>query len=741
MGEQPSAKVSGARDEILRQLLVFGLFCLFSVLVTWPAILTFTTQGLGEHHIDRTQSIWNLWWVKTALLDRHINPYHTDLLFYPQGADLYLHDLSLPAKLIMLGPLLAIGPIGAYNFGMMLALALTGYAGFRLVYFLCRNYAGALVGGLIIGFSPLMQEWVRGHINLLNAEWFILCIEFYLRAWATGWRRDAIFAGLFFALAVLTVGYYEIYLLVFFGLHLAWTLVGRVELAAKARRAAFIVAWSGGTAALLVGPYAWGAWQSLRKGQVILRSQLDVERTVADSADLLSFIVPDRDHWLLGIHSPWWSWVSHTIHEYTTIGPVMLALALLGVWAGRRDRWTWFWVLLGGVGAVLALGPVLQINGQYTIPMPYDVLQHIPPFSAMRAPERYTFLTYIAIAALAGLGISALRAPHRGLSRATEGSRDFARRVPSAYSYSLPLLALILLIFELPFHYRFTEPMPIPESMAALGRDPAPGAVLELPMTQHGWVDTPRMYYQLAHGRPITSGYLSRPIIDPYSQACSPFQMFSAYAHTQARDIVTPTAAGMARQLLADNGIGFIAVYKQVNITPLGLSALPKRQLDALQARARELGTPLADDSTATIYRLRQSEGHAGPYLQLGPDWNQLEESYGQPFRWISGASADFCVYSPLTRTASLTLQAASFGQLRHLQIWVGDRKVVESAVPADGALHVVDTPPLSLAVGSQLVRLVSLESSVSPASLGQGSDERQLSLGFSGVGLKPGGP
>src|SRR5207302_793911 len=115
---------------------------------------------------------------------------------------------SIPADLIMLAPLLALGPVAAYNFGMLVALVLTGYAGFRLVYYLTKNYAGALVGGVIVGFNPLMQEWIRGHINLLNAQWFILCIEFYLRAWDGGRRRDAILCGIFFALALLTVGYY-----------------------------------------------------------------------------------------------------------------------------------------------------------------------------------------------------------------------------------------------------------------------------------------------------------------------------------------------------------------------------------------------------------------------------------------------------------------------------------------------------------------------------------------------------
>src|SRR5207244_13104555 len=79
------------RSEVAEHVGALVVFALLSVAATWPTVLHLTTQGLGEHQIDRAQSIWDLWWVKVALLDRHINPFHTDLLFYPQGADLYFH--------------------------------------------------------------------------------------------------------------------------------------------------------------------------------------------------------------------------------------------------------------------------------------------------------------------------------------------------------------------------------------------------------------------------------------------------------------------------------------------------------------------------------------------------------------------------------------------------------------------------------------------------------------------------
>src|SRR5437867_7169451 len=120
--------------------------------------------------------------------------------------------------------------------------------------------------------------------------------------------------------------------------------------------------------------------------------------------------------------------------------------------------------------------------------------------------------------------------------------------------------------------------------------------------------------------------------------------------------------------------------------------------------------------------------------MQLGPDWHQVEESYGQPFRWVNGAKADLCVFSPSPHTDALSLQVASFGESRHLQVWVGEQQVLRAEVAADGALHKVSTQHIGWPRGGERVRLVSEEGSVSPQSVGRGKDQRQLSLGFAHV-------
>ncbi len=716
-------------------LIALGAYVLLGLAVMWPGPLSFFTQPMGEDYPDRAQNMWNLWWVKVALLDRHVNPFHTDMLLYPQGADLYLHTLNFPSTLLTLIPLISFGAAAAYNCSVLFALVLSAYAGFRLVHYVAGSWVPAILGGLIIGFSPLALVATRSQINVGSMQWLVLCVEFYLRAWEDGKRRSAVLMGVFFTLALLTVGYFEIYLLLFFATHLIWVVLTKKgepwlkRIRAVFSRAGRLLMWGGGIATLLSAPYLVGVWHSLQSGQIVARSDVDVERAILNSADLLSFLVPYREHWLLGAQAPWWSALNSKIWDLAYLGVTTLALAIIGVWVARRKGIAWLWVALAALSMALALGPVLQINHNQTfggvqIPMLYSLIPDIPPFDLMRTPIRFVTLMYVALGVLAGLGIEAL------IQRASR------TRIPRSV-----IVAAVtgLLLLEMPLHIRSSEPSQLPTkklpaSMQAIQRDPGQGALLEMPFTQHDWGESLRMLFQIEHGRAITSGYLSRNVFDPYMEACSPLQVFANYSHVSEHDIVEPSALGQLPQLLGDNGIGYLAVYKALPLDSRTMKPLSAAQLSALQDLAARMGIPLGDDDVATTYRVPPSSGHAGLFLQLGPNWHGVEESYGQPFRWMDGARADLCVFSPSVHRSPLSFQVASYYMSRHVQIWVNDREVMEMEVPADSALHSVTTPPIDWPSGFQQVRLVVPEGSARPIDLSQSSDIRELSIGLSTI-------
>src|SRR3954454_7975743 len=92
-------QAAGARDiqgSTLRHHLwaLLGYFSL-ALIVTYPAILHFTSTVPGDLIADRDQNLWNLWWVREAL-GSVTNPFPTGMLYYPYGVNLYYHTLGLP---------------------------------------------------------------------------------------------------------------------------------------------------------------------------------------------------------------------------------------------------------------------------------------------------------------------------------------------------------------------------------------------------------------------------------------------------------------------------------------------------------------------------------------------------------------------------------------------------------------------------------------------------------------------
>src|SRR5947207_2629608 len=68
-----------------------------SVLFTWPLVLNFIPGAAakipGFMVVDGDQNLWNLWWVRRAVLSGH-NPFVTDMIWYPTPVSLYYHTLN-----------------------------------------------------------------------------------------------------------------------------------------------------------------------------------------------------------------------------------------------------------------------------------------------------------------------------------------------------------------------------------------------------------------------------------------------------------------------------------------------------------------------------------------------------------------------------------------------------------------------------------------------------------------------
>lgn len=517
-------------------LLVIAGYIVLTVALTWPVSARLFTEVPGGG--DAWQHIWNLWWVKQALLVEQTNPYYTDLLYYPEGVNLYFHTLVLTAGLIGIPlQLLGFNLIATYNLVLLSTFVLAGYGMYLLCMYLTRHVWASFVGGIVFAFSPYHFAHLFGHMNLASLQWLPFYVLALLKAFEPGpvWRWSertdvagfsppdtearrarllwSVGAGALLALIAYTDWLYAIFMVLFTGLFAAWKLLVPAERRAMGRG---IRSWVEAATRLVIvaaiflvlsAPIFFPTLSEATRGY----AQQPPLEVLVYSSDLTSAITPSELHPMWGASireqvnntGPYLP-IKNSSERVVFLGFSVLALAVLGLWRGWRSLQVRFWGFAALTTWVLSLGPVLQYMGkteftlfQVNVPLPYLLLYRLPLLSIMRTPARLTVLTMLALGVLAAFALAALLG-RRYLER---GRRLSFRNAV----WGLLLPALIVFEFlSTPFP---TVPpgwnVPIYRQIAS---EPGDFALLELPIRPFG----DYMAYQTIHGKPIVGGYLSR---------------------------------------------------------------------------------------------------------------------------------------------------------------------------------------------------------------------------------------
>ncbi len=194
------------------------------------------------------------------------------------------------------------------------------------------------------------------------------------------------------------------------------------------------------------------------------------------------------------------------------------------------------------LSALLSLGPLLQINGQWrfaldnllpegvTFPLPFALLHYLPFINANRTPNRFSIPLMLALAVLAAMGSQQLSARIAGW----RSGRTLAAILAA-------LLAAAVLFEHLAWPLPLTDTRP-PTVYGQLAQEPGPFAVLSLPL---GWrngfrvfgsEDTRVQWYQHVHGQPIIGGNAVRnpPFKFDYFERLPLFQALTGLEMYQA---------------------------------------------------------------------------------------------------------------------------------------------------------------------------------------------------------------
>lgn len=685
------------------------LYSLLAVAMTWPLVAQITTHvpGSDTWAYDEYTFLWNIWYFKHALIDQLSTPLHTDLIFYPVGMGLVMYTFNLLAAALALPLHLATGNIPlASNLINLASTALAGYGTFLLVLYLLRRpavnseqstvnggayspsfiihhssfiiSAAAFIAGLIYAFaSSRMVYLALGHYMIVTTQWLPFFLLYFVRT-LDRWRtRDALIAGVFAALCLLTDMLYGVLIALMAGvLLLDWWLGYRRQ--RRTGQATQTVPWTRGLARLaaMVGVAA------LLSAPLLIptvREGLNADYAVEGwgmsdqlSADLVGLVTPTHLHPLWGGGD--WEATLRTVQTGESrfrdvntvfVGYATLALAVLGaIVAGRRARG---WLAIALIAFVLALGPLLQINGQslydldgleVTVPLPYILLHYLPFVQGFRAPNRFSLVLLQALAVLAGYGAAWLLVKVAGARRSRkESHQPRASRSPLAIALAIVLSAAIL--FE-----HLAVPMPltdarVPSPYRDLAREPAGGAVLQLPM---GWrngfgvfgaEDTRVEWYQTVHGRPILSGNTSRnPAFKlEYFERLPLLQAITGIEMYQPPDEATDQAArASAAELMALWDVRYLTVNPPVPGRFPYIDTWQATQDYALDVIPID-PQPLWDADGVQVYAVQQADvpfpfelglGSRNTDAYRGPGWSVDESDIGGASGvWVDGRAAE----------------------------------------------------------------------------------------------------
>jgi hypothetical protein len=571
---------------------IFGYTAL-ACLMTLPMVQQFTTAVPGNGY-DSWQNMWNMWWLKQAILEGH-NPFYTTEIYYPDGTSLLLHTLN-PFNFLISLPVQAIGGlVAAYNTVIIFSLASSGYAAYLLARDVTDDWGAALLSGIVFACSAyLLAQVMGGHMNLVAAEWLPFAVLTMRWAARSPGLRTILLAALCLFLNVLCDWQYFLFA-VMWGCWYALALVWQQ----RTIRASVPVVLTLVVSSLLVLPLLI---PTAALAMNTPHADTGDEHRLGNSADVADFIIPLQLHPLWGDlaqQAQAYKAETHIQNKTAYLGTVTLLLALAGI----RRREGQFWLLSALLFGVLALGPQLHIAGYRTsIPLPASLIYEIPFVRISRFPIRFVVLVMLALAVLVALGARALLAT---LSQ-------YSRHPIVMSRIALMVLAGLLVLDNLPLPFPMVG-IDIPPVYAEMGQDEEEYAVLESPF--YWRTSAVYMLYQVVHEKPLVGGYISRQQPYPFLER---FPIVQAFAYAR----ITPDISGQDYAEIAPS------VFSYFNIRYLilhsdGGALRDERLIQLAQAAAggaepERITIPLR---TFLIYRTA-TPNEPVPFLGFGSGWS-----------------------------------------------------------------------------------------------------------------------
>jgi hypothetical protein len=385
--------------------IAFLLYLALGVFFTLPGSLHPNSALLGFVG-DNYQHAWFLWHFSHAVTHFQ-NPFHTRLIFYPNDVNLAWSTTDPLAGILALPISLLAGPVVAYNFSLILQLALAAYCARLICLRACRNEAAAFIGGLCFGFSPFMLAQALGHLSLVTTfpiPLYLLALVAVLERESPG-TKEGVYLGLTLLLTALAHYNYTVICLLMTPVIIAIDL--RACGAMLLRKIWKPILWGALTFLVLFSPLL----------VMLVGNRADIPRSRSTwhfdyfSADVFGLLIPSWNHLVLGrfAHSLNADLFIAGYEGTVYVGIFILVFALVGLWKGRtrNELWTIRALASALVFYFFSLGPHLRFWGkQSQIPGPAALFYKVGFAKFVSAPARFEVVTALGLAILASLGFA-----------------------------------------------------------------------------------------------------------------------------------------------------------------------------------------------------------------------------------------------------------------------------------------------------------------------------------------------
>lgn len=380
------------------------LYMLYTVLIWGLPILSHLTSRLVGATADPTVFIYAIKWWPWAL-SHHTNPLIDHWIWAPTG-QFMLWVTSVPSISALLWPVTHLaGPVAAYNIAMLVSPLLAAWSMYLLLSLLITRWGWRFWGGIVFGFSSYQIGQMLGHLNLTWVFFLPLLVMLSVKVYQSSERGrwPSLWISLaFIALAVLLFfTSTEIFTtLTFFSL-----IFGAVTLMVFRHRFTpslkFLLKWVTANVGivfiillpvviyLLQHPFYHGAPFNPK----------------TFSTDLLNFVIPTGmtigGPLTLGISS---HFVGNLYEDGAYLGIPMILLSIIAM----KRLWALPWIRILTytmlIIVVCSLGPVLHVDGNTIMAMPWALMMHVPLIRDA-LPARFSlYISFIAtIVAAIGL--------------------------------------------------------------------------------------------------------------------------------------------------------------------------------------------------------------------------------------------------------------------------------------------------------------------------------------------------